>query len=433
MYKVVEGVLLAMGFEVLDCGIVATPTVQYIVLHEKAAGGVIVTSSHNPIDWNGLKFVSSDGLFLLPSLWPGAPIARSLSDSYVRLGLTCRLIEIQALAANPSQVHWPSYDKIGKLVAYPNANQVHIDAILALPEVKVDVVRARKFKVVLDTVNGAGGPIMTTLLERLGCEVVGLNTDTSGIFAHEPEPVPQNLHQLGHAVKEHKAHLGIATDPDVDRCVLIDNEGHQIGEEYTLALAAQFWLGTCGKRGTVVKNLSTSRVIEDIASDHDCPVIDTPIGEIHVAAKMVEVKAVFGGEGNGGVMLPDVHIGRDAPVAATLVLMLLATWEGTMRELRKALPSYHIVKLKANVANITTDLDVYFAQVAHKWRHRGATVQTIDGVHISTPRWWVHLRKSNTEPIVRVIAEAEKGEDAEHVAHQFLEAIESNGLFSPRV
>jgi phosphomannomutase len=234
-------------------------------------------------------------------------------------------------------------------------------------------------------------------------------------------------------VKAENAHLGIATDPDVDRCVIYDNEGHPIGEEYTLALAVQYWLENCGKRGAVVKNLSTSRVIDDICEEHDCPLHATAIGEVHVATKMVETGAVIGGEGNGGVMLPNVHIGRDAPVAATLVLALLASWKGTLRELRKALPSYHICKLKANTADLTADLDLYFRDVAHKWKGRGATVSTIDGVHIATPRWWVHLRRSNTEPIVRVIAEASSAADAEHVAHQFLEAIESNGLFSPRV
>jgi phosphomannomutase len=402
---------MAQGFDVLDCDIVPTPTVQYMVIREQACAGVIVTSSHNPIDWNGLKFVSSDGLFLAPDYWK----------------------DIIELAANPSLVSWPSYDKIGSITPYPDAGKNHIDAILSLPEIKIEQIQARKFKVVLDTVNGAGGPVMTQLLQRLGCEVVELNTAPTGIFAHEPEPVPAHLHSLGHAVREHKAHLGIATDPDVDRCVLMDNEGHPIGEEYTLALAVQFWLGTCGKRGVVVKNLSTSRVIDDIAEDNDCEVVATPIGEIHVAMKMAELKATIGGEGNGGVMLPNVHIGRDAPVAATLVLQLLSGWEGTFRELRKALPSYHIVKLKANTADLTADLDAYFRDVAHKWKARGAEVSTMDGVHISTPRWWVHLRKSNTEPIVRVIAEAAKAEDAEHVARQFLEAIESNGLFSPRV
>lgn len=274
---------------------------------------------------------------------------------------------------------------------------------------------------------------MATLLNRLGCTVIALNAEPTGIFAHEPEPLPQHLHALGHAVKKEQADLGIATDPDVDRCVIFDNEGHAIGEEYTLALAVQYWLGSCGKRGPVVKNLSTSRVIDDIAEEHNCSLHITAIGEVHVAKKMEECNAVIGGEGNGGVMLPDIHIGRDAPVAATLALALLAKWDGTMRELRKALPSYHICKLKANTADLTTDLDQYFRDVTHKWRARGATVTTIDGVHISTPRWWVHLRRSNTEPIVRVIAEASKAEDAEHVAHQFLEAIESNGLFSPRV
>lgn len=310
---------------------------------------------------------------------------------------------------------------------------LHVTAITSLPEIKVDAIRARKFKVVVDAVNGAGGAAMKALLEVLGCTVVALNPEPTGRFSHPPEPVPENLSQLCAAVLEHKADLGIAVDPDVDRCVLIDEAGKPVGEEYTLALAVQFWAGTCGHKGAVVKNLSTSRVVDDICDAHGCTIHATPIGETHVAHCMIDKQAVIGGEGNGGVMLPDVHIGRDAPVAAALVLALLAGWDGTMSTLRASLPSYHISKLKASTADLAIDLSEFLTQVAHKWRGRGAEVSEADGVHIATPRWWVHLRRSNTEPVVRVIAEAEQKEDADHVAAQFLEAIESNGLFSPRV
>eukprot|EP01113_Clastostelium_recurvatum_P012398 TRINITY_DN1643_c0_g1_i1.p1 TRINITY_DN1643_c0_g1~~TRINITY_DN1643_c0_g1_i1.p1 ORF type:complete len:461 (+),score=70.14 TRINITY_DN1643_c0_g1_i1:56-1438(+) len=377
--KLTQGILMAQGYECVDVGVVPTPTVQFMVTEEKADGGIIITSSHNPVEWNGLKFVGSDGLFLSPE----------------------KCAELFSLADSGPFV-FPSYHSMGKVTSLATASQRHIEAIVALPYVNVASIQARSFKIVLDSVNGAGGPIMHSLLTHLGADVVGMNLDPSGIFAHKPEPVPANLGSLCDAVKANGADLGIAVDPDVDRCVLINEHGEPLGEEYTLAIVVDFLLKHVGKRGPVCKNLSTSRAIDDIARSYGCPVFNTPVGEIHVAKKMVEVNAIIGGEGNGGVMLPDIHIGRDAPIAAVLVLQALVAHGGSISQLKAGLPQYEIVKLTAPIEGIDPDAVVqHFQQI---WEGRASLTST-DGLRIDTPDWWVHLRKSNTEPIIRVIGE----------------------------
>eukprot|EP01128_Nolandella_sp_AFSM9_P009762 TRINITY_DN640_c0_g1_i1.p1 TRINITY_DN640_c0_g1~~TRINITY_DN640_c0_g1_i1.p1 ORF type:complete len:521 (-),score=145.29 TRINITY_DN640_c0_g1_i1:97-1515(-) len=408
--RIVEGVVMAHGYNVLQVGIVATPTVQYMVQQEKAAAGIVVTSSHNPIDWNGLKFIDSDGLFLRPSDW----------------------VTLKKIADGEGGVY-PAYEKIGKLTEVSNASERHVATILDLPEISTDKVVEKKFKVVLDTVNGAGGPVMAHLLERLGCEVVALNAETTGVFAHKPEPITPHLTQLMEGVKEHKADIGIATDPDVDRCVVINEKGEPIGEEFTLALAVYYWLNICGKKGAVVKNMSSSRVINDLAEKYGCEIHSAAVGEIFVAETMLEKNAVIGGEGNGGVMLPDVHIGRDAPVAAALILSLLAAEAKPLSVICATFPTYFMSKQKASLSALDIDVDEFLAQLSKKWSERGATVLTLDGVHISTEKWWVHLRKSNTEPIVRVFSEASSEAEATTVAEQFVQSLESGGSYSPRV
>jgi len=276
-------------------------------------------------------------------------------------------------------------------------------------------------KICLDTVNGAGGPIMKQLLETLGCTVIPLNLEPTGLFSHAPEPLPENLGQLSKAVVDHKADLGIATDPDTDRCVFIDETGKPIGEEYTLALAVEFWLGHCGKRGPICKNLSTSRVIDDIGKKYGCEVYSTPVGEIHVAKKMVETKATIGGEGNGGVMLPDIHIGRDAPVAAALGLLLFSTFKGSFSQLKQSLPQWFIIKKKASIVGL--NVDKITEDIIAEYSLKGASINTTDGVRIDTKDWWVHFRKSNTEPIVRVIGEAQNENDAEAIVEEFVKKL----------
>lgn len=376
--SVAEGVLASLGCTVFQCGIVSTPTVQLLVQQHKADGGLIITSSHNPVEWNGLKFVDGDGLFLSPS----------------------KCAQLFDIADKSAQI-FPSNDNLGRVLPEPEANKKHLDTILSLPFIDAEMIQRKKFKVVLDTIHGAGGPIMEELLVRLGCEVVGLNLEPTGKFHRNPEPLPEHLGELCAKVKEVGADLGIATDPDVDRCVLIDEKGNPLGEEYTLAIAVKLVLGVVGKRGKVCKNLSSSRVVDDIAREYGCEVINTPVGEIHVAKMMEEVKAVIGGEGNGGVMLPDVHIGRDAPVAATLALQLLTKFEGSLSALKLSLPQYEIAKMKAPVP---AKFDAGLEELKKMYHGKG-TISEVDGMRIDTKEGWVHIRKSNTEPVYRVIGE----------------------------
>lgn len=403
--QIAAGVLVAQGYHVKTVGIVPTPTVQLLVLKEKAVAGLIITSSHNPVEWNGLKFVDNDGLFLSPEL----------------------CVELYASAANAEKLEstFATWNGGGCTEIVSNAIESHLESIFSLSYVQTETVEVRKYKVCLDAINGAGGEIMKRLLERFGCEVVMLNSEPTGIFAHEPEPIPSNLGQLGQAVREHKAHFGIGVDPDVDRCVLIDENGLPLGEEYTLAIAVDYMLGVVGKRGKVVKNLSTSRVIDDIAAKYDCEVIATPVGEIHVAKEMVHANAVIGGEGNGGVMLPDVHIGRDAPVAAALVLMHLAINNVPLSQLKAKLPQWEIVKLKTSTTglNLSGALDT----IKHTWKDKGASITESDGIRIDTPDFWVHLRASNTEPIVRVIGESSDSEKATLRCSDFMEQLQIFG------
>eukprot|EP01133_Synstelium_polycarpum_P010731 gene10731-12490_t len=401
---IVNGVLISRGYTVIHIDIAPTPTVQYIVQQENAAGGIVITSSHNPVEWNGLKFVGPDGLFVAPH----------------------HCVTLFAMADKGSTPDaFAKYNALGSVVPMHDGNERHIQAIFKLPYIDVAKVRSRAFKVCLDAVNGAGGPIMQSLLTQLGCQVVGINLETTGLFAHTPEPIPANLGQLCEAVRVNKADFGIAVDPDVDRCVFIDEKGEPLGEEYTLAMAVEFLLGDVGRSGVVVKNLSSTRALDDIAARHNSSVVCAPVGEIQVACKMIEVNAVIGGEGNGGVMLPDLHIGRDAPVAAALALQLLANrGASSISALKATLPQYEIVKLKAAIEGLNPDaiLEAYKAEYRGQ---SGVQVNEDDGLKIDAPEWWVHLRKSNTEHIIRVIAESKTAAQATEIANKFIKEIES--------
>ena len=391
---IVKGCLAAGGCEVIDIGIVSTPTVELEIEHHKAAGGIAITASHNPIQWNGLKFMGSDGRFLNPD----------------------QAAKLYALADEGAFVLQP-WDKLGRVKSDDGANQRHIDAVLNLSYVDVEALRKRRFKVAVDTVNGAGGLIIPQLLEALGCEVVTINEEANGRFAHTPEPLPENLTQLSEAVQKHKADVGFAVDPDVDRCAIVDNAGQPIGEEYTLAIAAQLVFSK--KMGRMVVNMSTSRASEDIAKYFNCMFVRSKVGEINVAEKMKDIDAIIGGEGNGGVILPELHMGRDAPVAVALTLQALLEHGGTMAELKASLPQYEMAKLKVNIAGM--DPDKVLKAMAEKYQDQYPDL--LDGVKIDFPDRWVHLRKSNTEPIVRVIAEAPTAEQARELAERFLEEI----------
>ena len=394
---VVDG-LGAVGCAVVTVGLVPTPTVQLAVEHHAAGGGIAITASHNPIEWNALKFIGPDGIFL-----DGADGAR-----------------VAALAAESAG---SGKRETGKVTADPGAVERHLEAVLKLPAVDVPGIRARNFTVALDAVRGAGGPVMRALLERLGCEVAGINLETDGRFPRSPEPVPENLGGLSTLVTRAGAALGIAVDPDVDRLAIVDETGTPIGEDYTLAFAVRAVLG--GKRGmgngkrVVVCNLSTSLVVEDAARECGAEVVRTPVGEVHVARAIVQLAAAIGGEGNGGVMYPALHAGRDAPVAAALLLTLLARSGKRVSELVAAAPRYTIVKARAERGTRKAERGLEDVYAALRKRFPEASVDTQDGLRLAWRDRWLHVRPSNTEPIIRLIAEAPSG--AERGAQQFVD------------
>ena len=376
--------LTLVGCDVIDVGLVPTPTVQLAVEHHHAGGGIAITASHNPIEWNALKFVGSDGIFL-----DGAE--------------GTRVAELVARQAGNGK------RETGKVTADPGAVERHLDGVLRLPALPVQAIRARRFTVALDAVRGAGGPVMRTLLERLGCTVTGINLETDGQFPRAPEPVPENLGDLAALVRRSGADVGIAVDPDVDRLAMVDEVGAPIGEDYTLAFAIRAAMGGKGGKRIVVCNLSTSLVVEDAARECGAEVVRTPVGEVHVARAILRLTAVIGGEGNGGVMYPALHAGRDAPVAAALLLALLARDGRRVSELVAAAPRYVIVKAKAErgARNAEQGLDGVYA--ALRTRFPEASVDTQDGLRLAWRDRWLHVRPSNTEPIVRLIAEAPTG------------------------
>ena len=390
------GTLQACGCEVIDVGVAPTPTIEIAVKTLEAAGGIAITASHNPIEWNGLKFIGPDGMFLPER-------------------------EIYALfqEAEKRKREYTAWEKLGKVETYDRAVDDHLKRILDLPYLDLKSIRRKKFRIALDCVNGAGSAIAPLLLEKFGCEVFPINTEPTGIFAHNPEPVPQNLVDLAKAVKKHKADLGIAVDPDADRLAMISNEGNPLGEEYTLALAVKFLLSK--KLGYVVVNLSTSRVIDDIAQYYNVLLFKTKVGEINVSQKMQEVDAVIGGEGNGGVILPEVHPGRDAAVGIALVMQFLTEFGGTISQLKQSLPQYYILKDKEFIKNV--DSDRVIEHFSEKYKHE--QLELTDGLRIDRADSWIHLRKSNTEPIIRLIVESRTPEISWRILQELKEEIQN--------
>jgi phosphomannomutase len=379
--------ITSVGIDVIDLGVVPTPTVQMAVEHHHAGAGLILTASHNPIEWNALKFVGPDGIFL--DVDSGAAV-RALAES------------------GPPRAGW---DGIGALRRDPDAVARHLDAVLALEAVDVEAIRAAGPVVALDTVRGAGGPPMTALFERLGATVAGIHLEADGRFPREPEPVPANLSELGRLVSDSGAVVGMAVDPDVDRLALVDELGQPIGEDYTLALAIRAVLGARpagGPRPKVVVNLSTSLVVADAAREVGADLLRAPVGEANVARAILAEGAVIGGEGNGGVMYPALHVGRDAPLAAALILHYLVTSGTPLSALVGAAPRYSIVKAKAPRGG---DLAAQYA--ALRTRFPDADLDERDGLRLGWPDRWLHVRPSGTEPIIRLIAEAPTLADAE--------------------
>jgi phosphomannomutase len=386
--------LMSVGVEVIDVGIAPTPTVQLAVEHHHAGAGLILTASHNPIEWNALKLVGPDGIFL-----DGADGAR-----------------VRELAeAGPPRTGW---EGVGGVREDRDAVERHLAQVLALPMIDLAAIRAKRFIIALDCVRGAGGTTVPQLLQRLGCTVRAINLETDGRFPRPPEPLPENLGDLSRLVRESGAAIGLAVDPDVDRLALVDEKGEPIGEDYTLALAVRAMLAdgrpdrkadrSANGPAVVVANLSTSLVVEDAARMGGARFVRAPVGEANVARSIRDEGALIGGEGNGGVILPSLHIGRDAPVGVALILHLLAVSGHSVSQLVAAQPRYRIVKAKAKRGK---ELAPVYERL--KGRFPDAVPDTRDGLRLAWSDRWVHVRPSGTEPIVRFIAEAPTQADAE--------------------
>ncbi|MFO7894764.1 MAG: phosphoglucosamine mutase [Longimicrobiales bacterium] len=373
----VTAALEGVGCTVIDVGLAPTPTTLMAVRHHQADGAVVVTASHNPVEWNALKLASSAGMFL---------------DAE----------QAAAMQAYVDAPVWRGWDGIGRRTTDDGAVARHVEAIQALSYIDVPAIRERGFRVALDCVRGAGAVTFPELLDALGCDVRGINLEPDGRFPRKPEPVAGNLGELESLVRESGADIGIATDPDGDRLSLVDENGRAIGEDYTLALAARLVLKH--RAGPVVTNLSTSRVVEDVATDANAPFFRAPVGEINVARRMEAEGAVIGGEGNGGVILPDIHLTRDAHVAAALVLQLLLETGATVSELVASSPVYAIVK--DSVPRPEGPLEPAYDLLAE--RLEADVEDRQDGLWLGWPDAgrWLHFRPSGTEPIVRMIAEA---------------------------
>lgn len=393
--QLVTGTLLAKGIDVIDIGICPTPTVQFNVKKLHASGGIAISASHNPNEWNALKLLNGTGQFLSP-------------EEY---------IQMQKFLQNDKPIY-KSWDKIGKRTEYKQGIQNHIDAILDLGIIYLDEIRKRKFKVVLDCVNGAGGYVLPEFLKEFGCQVVEMNCEKTGIFPRLPEPLPENLTETMKKVKEAKADLGIVVDPDVDRLVLITDKGEPFSEENTIVQVVQFILSR--KKGDVVVNLSTTRGVDDIAAKYGCKVFRSPVGEANVVKKMKEVKAVIGGEGSGGVIFPELHYGRDALVGIALTIQHLTDYGKSLSNLKDELPQYFISKKKIDVTKNPDDV------INNLIKHfSDQTINTDDGLRVDFKDHWVHFRKSNTEPIVRIITEAKNEAEAESYSERYLKLIKN--------
>ena len=392
---IIEGTLLGCGVDVINIGLCTTPGTEMAVITHKADGGIIITASHNPKQWNALKLLNAKGEFL--------------NDAEGKRVLA--LAEDEAFA-------FPDVDSIGKVVLREDFNPVHIKQVLAMRLVDAERVRARRFKVVVDAVNSIGGVVIPALLEELGCEVVKINCDPTGLFAHNPEPLPQNLTEISEAVVREKADLGIVVDPDVDRLAFVCEDGSMFVEEYTLVAVADYILSQTP--GNTVSNLSSSRALRDVTESYGATYSASAVGEVNVVAKMKEVGAVIGGEGNGGVIYPELHYGRDALVGTALFLTYLAARNMTMTELRHTYPAYYASK---NKIELTPAIDVDKVLVEIKQRYADEQINDIDGVKIDFTDSWVHLRKSNTEPIIRIYTEAKSMQEADDLAQKFIAEI----------
>ncbi|MCA0959524.1 phosphoglucosamine mutase [Muricauda ruestringensis] len=390
--NLVVSTLVGLGIDVIDLGLSTTPTVEIAVPLEKADGGIILTASHNPKQWNALKLLNERGEFL--DAEQGA--------------------KILALAEK-EDFEFAEVDNLGEITKNDSYIDIHIDEVLELPLVDAETIKKAGFKVVVDGVNSTGGIAIPKLLEELGVEVVKLYCDPTGHFPHNPEPLKEHLGDICKKVVEEKADFGIVVDPDVDRLAFISNDGEMFGEEYTLVACADYVLSKT--KGNTVSNLSSSRALRDITEKHGGTYEAAAVGEVNVVTKMKANNAIIGGEGNGGIIYPESHYGRDALVGTALFLMLMSERGGTVAELKASYPSYFMSKKKIQ---LTPDLDVDALLEAMFNKYKYEEVSTIDGVKIDFPENWVHLRKSNTEPIIRIYTEAKSQEEADALADRII-------------
>ena len=396
--NVVVGTLMGMGYDVIDIGYATTPTTELAVRMAGADGGIIITASHNPRQWNALKLLNSEGEFLTAA--DGAEVLRM---------------------AEAEDFNYAEVDRLGKLTIDDSFNQRHIDSVLALKLVDVDAIKARKFRVCVDTINSVGGIILPDLFKALGVDYEILNGECTGDFAHNPEPLEKNLHGIMDKMKKGGFDLGIVVDPDVDRLAFISEDGTMFGEEYTLVSVADYVLSHTV--GNTVSNLSSTRALRDVTEKHGGKYTAAAVGEVNVTTKMKEVGAVIGGEGNGGVIYPESHYGRDALVGIALFLSSLAQKGCKVSELRATFPEYQIAKNRIDLTP-ETDVDAILVKVKEMFaKDTSAQVNDIDGVKIDFPDRWVHLRKSNTEPIIRVYSEAQTMEQADELGKQLMQVV----------
>ncbi|MFP8487694.1 phosphoglucosamine mutase [Gracilimonas sp. Q87] len=394
---IVAATLASVGCDVVKVGIVPTPTVAMGVLKHKAAGGIIISASHNPAEWNALKLLNEKSEFL----------DASQGNEVIQIS------ESGNFAYHP-------YDKIGKITEDPEILDHHIRKILELPYIDKDKIAAKNFSVAVDAVNGAGSKAIPRMLDALGVKTVHkIHCTPNGIFPHNPEPLPEHLAEICELVKEKEADLGVVTDPDGDRLALVDNTGKLFGEEYTQATAFDFILSK--KTGACATNLSSSRVSDDVAREHGQTCYRSAVGEINVVKMMQEQNAVIGGEGNGGVIAPDLHYGRDALVGIAMVLQLLAENGLRSSEYRTTLPDYYMSKNKIQLDELGKDADEVLEMVEDHFS--SLEPNTIDGVKIDFAEGWVHLRKSNTEPIIRIYSEGRTPEAAEAFADKIIDLL----------
>ena len=394
--SVVCGTLLGMGFDVIDLGLATTPTTELAVRHHNADGGIIITASHNPTQWNALKLLNAQGEFLTAA--DGA-----------------RVLEI----AESEAFVYADVEHLGTYATDPDFDSRHIADVLALNLVNVEAVKARRFRVCVDAINSVGGIILPRLLDALGVEYTVLNAEPTGRFAHNPEPLERNLQGIMNEIRKGGYDLGIVVDPDVDRLAFISEDGTMFGEEYTLVSVADYILSHTP--GNTVSNLSSTRALRDVTLRHGGKYFASAVGEVNVTTKMKEAGAVIGGEGNGGVIYPESHYGRDALVGIALFLSLLAERGLTLTQLRATLPTYFIAKNRIDLTP-STDIDSILARV--KEMYADEQVTDIDGVKIDFADKWVHLRKSNTEPIIRVYSEASSMEEADALGKKLIRVVE---------